>query len=106
MTFSVKGPEMGIALLGQPAVLLPVLQELRADVEARFGKKRVAPGVMGGGRTGRAVGVVGLKFEAAKHREQYIVGRLVLGVVLEHSALEVLHDVGFAVDVRALFKLA
>ena len=94
----------GIALLGQPSVLLPVLAEPAADglaclrKEVCVGRARLL--------AGRAAGIFLLVEKCAEQRKEHVIGRRVFGVQLEHRALEVLHRVGLAVGVRDLLHLA
>src|SRR5690349_21538951 len=90
----------GVALLGQATVSLPIRPELASDpmpslreeVAVRLVRRLI----------GRSVWVFLTILERPELTEQHIERRLVLRVIFEDSALQVLHRVGFAVQVATL----
>ena len=54
---------------------------------------------------GSLTSVFGAVAEGAKLREEHVIRRLVLRVILEHSPLEVLHCVGLPVQIASLLEL-
>src|SRR5437667_222519 len=59
----------------------------------------------GASKEGSLTIVLGAVAEGAKLREEHVIRRLVLRVILEHRPLEVLHRVGLTIRIRALLHL-
>src|SRR4029453_12299129 len=92
-----------IALLGETAVRLPVLQEdptkaLACGLEEHGAWRFI------GHLAGSRASVFAMIAEGAQQREHHVVGRWVFRVVFEDRALEVLHKIGLAVRLRLLLE--